>query len=294
MKISVLTPTYNRATLLENLYKSIIKQSKKIEVEWLIMDDESKDNTKEQIEKFKKDNKIEIKYFYQKNSGKMKAINNLVLESTGDLIVECDSDDYFTEDAFVNIEKAFEENKNRKDIYAMCFLKYDTNGNNMGNDFKNKETTMFNLYFSEGEDGEKALVYFSNIRKNYSYELEQNEKFVTEARMHHKMDLKYKIVCYNTPIMFCEYKKDGYTKNIKKVFKENPYGYYEYFKEILQRNMNGVTLRKRLYVIKHYILFSVLTNKKIQIKEVREVFNKMLILCLYIPGKIKSNNYKKS
>ena len=72
MKISVLTPTYNRATLLENLYKSIIKQSKKIEVEWLIMDDESKDNTKEQIEKFKKDNKIEIKYFYQKNSGKMK------------------------------------------------------------------------------------------------------------------------------------------------------------------------------------------------------------------------------
>ena len=35
---------------------------------------------------------IDIKYFYQENKGKMAAINELVKKSTGDLILECDSE----------------------------------------------------------------------------------------------------------------------------------------------------------------------------------------------------------
>lgn len=58
-------------------------------------------------------------------------------------------------------------------------LKYDQNGTNMGNNFKNKKTTMFDLYFKEGETGEKAIVFFSSIRKQYKHELEHNERFVT-------------------------------------------------------------------------------------------------------------------
>ena len=78
-KISVLTPTYNRANLLPKLYKSLVENSKyQAEIEWLIMDDGSTDDTKVVVEKFKKENKLEIKYFYQQNQGKMVAINKLV------------------------------------------------------------------------------------------------------------------------------------------------------------------------------------------------------------------------
>ena len=168
MKISVLTPTFNRANLLDRLYKSLVKNKKYIQdIEWLIMDDGSKDNTKSVVEKFKEDNKIEIKYYYQENQGKMIAINKLVGQATGDFIIDCDSDDYFTEDAFKIVKEAFEENKEEKDIYALCFLKYDQKGKNMGNNFKKQKTTMFDLYFKEGETGEKVLVFFSNIRKKY-------------------------------------------------------------------------------------------------------------------------------
>ncbi len=288
MKISVLTSTYNRGNLLKKLYNSLIQNSNyNVDVQWLIIDDGSKDDTKNIVKDFKDENKIEIKYFYQENQGKMLAINKLVKEANGDLIIECDSDDYFTEDAFDIIKNEYQK-CDKSDIYALCFLKYDQNGNNMGNLFKNEKTTMFDLYFKEGENGEKALVFFADVRKKYKHELEHNEKFVTEARMYHKMDVKYKMICINKPIMICEYQKDGYSKNIIKQFKNNPYGYYKYFQEILEKDMKGVKFSKRLYVIKHYILFGKLINAKKSLNKIMSTKNKILYCLLYVPGRIKT------
>mgnify|MGYP000059168170 FL=1 len=288
LKISVLTSTYNRGNLLKKLYNSLIQNSNyNVDIQWLIIDDGSKDDTKNIVKDFKDENKIEIKYFYQENQGKMLAINKLVKEANGDLIIECDSDDYFTEDAFDIIKNEYQK-CDKNDIYALCFLKYDQNGNNMGNLFKNEKTTMFDLYFKEGENGEKALVFFADVRKKYKHELEHNEKFVTEARMYHKMDVKYKMICINKPIMICEYQKDGYSKNIIKQFKNNPYGYYKYFQEILEKDMKGVKFSKRLYVIKHYILFGKLINAKKSLNKIMSTKNKILYCLLYVPGRIKT------
>ena len=296
MKVSVLTATYNRAELLKNLYNSILKNIKfGLDIEWLIMDDGSTDETKEVVQNFQNElvkqmsmnnseNNLEIKYFCQENQGKMFAINKLVEKATGDYILDCDSDDYFTDNAFEIMKKSIETSQDKKDIYGLCFLKFDQNGNNMGNKFKNKKTTMFDLYFKEGEDGEKEILFKSDIRKKYKHELEHGEKFVTEARMFFKMDEKYKLICINEPIMICEYQNDGYTKNIINEFKNNPYGYYKFFEEILQKDFKGVTFNKRLYAIKHYILFSYLTKSKRNLSKIRNIKNKILFSILYVPG----------
>ena len=48
MKISILTATYNRAKYLNKLYSSIVSNIRSgYEIEWLIMDDGSTDNTEE-------------------------------------------------------------------------------------------------------------------------------------------------------------------------------------------------------------------------------------------------------
>ncbi len=288
VKISILTPTYNRGSLLNKLYNSIVEnKTNEIEIEWLIMDDGSTDNTKEIVHNFIKKDKIDIKYFKQENTGKMQALNNLVKHASKDLIIECDSDDYFTDNAFSLIAKNCQEIDEK--TYALCYLKSDQNNTNMGNLFKKKQTTMFDLYFKQGEIGEKALVFNSKIRKQYKHELENNEKFVTEARMYHKMDKQYEIKCFNEPIMICEYKKDGYSKNLLKVFKDNPFGYYKYFYEMFDMPLNGIYFYKRLYIIKHYILFSVLTNNIKTLLKIRGIINKLLIILLYIPAKIKIN-----
>lgn len=287
MKISILTATYNRANLLSRLYESILKNLKaNIEVEWLIMDDGSTDETKSVVKTFISQNKLQIKYFFQENQGKMSALNNLTEKAEGDFIIECDSDDYFIDNAFETIQYAYQKYQgNMQGIYALCFLKYDQTGKNMGKKFPKEINKMFDLYFKDEEDGEKALVFNSLIRKQYKYELENGERFITEARMFHKMDEKYDIFCVNEPIMICEYQPEGYTRNINKQFIENPYGYLEYFKEILQKNMNGVTFKKRLYAIKHYILFATLTNQKNVIKQIKGILNKILVVFLYVPGK---------
>ena len=90
LKISVLTATFNREKMLEQLYESLVKNSiYNSDIEWLIMDDGSEDRTKDIVEKFEKENKIDIKYYYQENQGKMVAINNIIDKATGDLIIEC-------------------------------------------------------------------------------------------------------------------------------------------------------------------------------------------------------------
>lgn len=292
MKLSILTATYNRANLLIRLYTSILNNlDAGIDVEWLIMDDGSTDDTETFVNKIRKECVFDVKYLKQVNSGKMQAINNLMNYATGDLIIECDSDDCFTQDAFFRIKNAYEDSKYEEDIYAMCFLKYNQNGQNIGKEFSKEKTTMFDLYFKQLEDGEKALVFFTNIRKQYKYNVEKNEKFVTEASMYHDMDLNYKIKCYNIPILMCEYEEDGYSKNINKIFKKNPYGYLKYFKDILTKHdMVGVPISKRLYVIKHYILFLTLTKQKSNILEnIDGLLNKILIVLLYIPGVIMTN-----
>ena len=297
MKLSILTATYNRASYLSKLYESIKNNLKyNIVPEWIIVDDGSTDDTKKIVDGFINENIIEIKYKYQENSGKMAAINEAVKIATGELIVDCDSDDYFTNNGFEIIKKNANKILDNESFYGMAFLKKENDGTTSGKEFSKYEyeTTMFDLYFKEDIGGEKIIVYNSNIRKKFHHELEHNEKFITEARMYHKMDDKYKLLAINEAVEQGSYIADGYTKNIQKTYLKNPYGYYMYFKEILEKNMNGVLFSKRLYAVKHYILFGYLTNNKYDSKIIKDKLNKLLYGLLYLPGIYKSKNYKNS
>lgn len=295
MKISILTATYNRATFLSKLYDSIVNNiSNQYDIEWLIMDDGSSDNTEEVCKFFVNKKGLEVKYYKQRNQGKMSAINNLMNNVCGDCVIECDSDDHFVKNSLKIVAKECKILQENNNIYALVFLKKENEDRLSGNEFpfEDKDTTMFDLYFKHGVEGEKIIVFNSAIRKKYKYILEDNEKFCTESRMYHQMDLKYKIRTYNEIIVEGEYLQDGYTRNIDKVFIDNPMAHYMYFKEIFNLDMKKVRLNKRLYVIKHYILFEYLTKNKMKIKEVKGSLNKFLYILLVIPGRIASRRYK--
>ena len=74
IKITVYTPTYNRANLLQNLYKSLLQQTYR-NFEWLIIDDGSTDNTKQVVNGFISQGIIDIIYFYKQNGGQHTALN---------------------------------------------------------------------------------------------------------------------------------------------------------------------------------------------------------------------------
>ena len=73
-KITVFTPTYNRAYIIENLYRSLQRQSY-TDFEWLVIDDGSSDNTEELFESFcREQNPFPIRYVKKENGGKCRAI----------------------------------------------------------------------------------------------------------------------------------------------------------------------------------------------------------------------------
>lgn len=76
--ITVFTPTYNRAYIIEKLYESLCWQTCK-GFEWLVVDDGSRDNTKELINSFMAEGRVNIRYIYQENGGKQRAINRGVI-----------------------------------------------------------------------------------------------------------------------------------------------------------------------------------------------------------------------
>ena len=71
---------------------------------WLIIDDGSTDNTKELVDGWIKENKIEIRYYWQENQGMHGAHNTAYELIDTELNVCIDSDDYMPDDAVEKIK----------------------------------------------------------------------------------------------------------------------------------------------------------------------------------------------
>ena len=84
-KITVFTPTYNRAYILENLYRSLQRQSYG-DFEWLVVDDGSSDGTEALFDRWRREeNPFPIRYVRQENGGKCRAINHGLKLARGEL-----------------------------------------------------------------------------------------------------------------------------------------------------------------------------------------------------------------
>jgi len=91
-KISVIVPVYNVEKYLERCIESILNQTYK-NIEIIIVDDGSVDNSSYICEKYKKvDNRVKV--FHKNNEGVSSARNLGLKQSTGKYILFVDSDDY--------------------------------------------------------------------------------------------------------------------------------------------------------------------------------------------------------
>lgn len=92
VKISILIPVYNTEKYLKKCLDSVINQTLQ-DIEIIIVNDGSKDNSQEIIEEYAKKDK-RIKYFVQENAGLGATRNKGIELSTGEYIAFLDSDDW--------------------------------------------------------------------------------------------------------------------------------------------------------------------------------------------------------
>ena len=91
-KITIFTPTYNRAHTLGRTFESLKNQTIR-GFKWLIIDDGSTDNTRDLVENFKQNADFEIEYHYQENAHKFVSIIRGVKLCNTEYFTILDSDD---------------------------------------------------------------------------------------------------------------------------------------------------------------------------------------------------------
>jgi glycosyltransferase involved in cell wall biosynthesis len=111
MKISVVLCTYNRCESLERTLKSLIEMSAPEGCSWelILVDNNSKDNTKAVIEEFEKDCKLNVKYIFEGKQGLSHARNRGIEQAEGEIIAFTDDDVMVDRYWLSNIKRAFEE-----------------------------------------------------------------------------------------------------------------------------------------------------------------------------------------
>lgn len=111
MKLSIITPVYNREDCIERCIDSVIKaigSTTKGDVEQIIVDDGSKDRTADRIRPYtEKYTHIHFERF-PKNKGTNAARNAAIAAATGDFCIILDSDDFFVDSALETIFSTLE------------------------------------------------------------------------------------------------------------------------------------------------------------------------------------------
>lgn len=228
--VTVFTPTYNRAYILDQLYRSLQRQTCK-DFEWLIVDDGSSDNTEGVVRGWQQENNaFPIRYYKKENGGKCRAINYGVDLAKGLLFFNVDSDDYLTDDAVEKVIK-WEQSLPKNEKFCGVVGNLGTSINETPNTSFNGDYRDANLleryseYSDHPIDGERAPVFYTEIQKRYKYPEFDGEKFMTPAVTWNRMAHDgYKVRLFNDIIWIYEYQNDGITAQGNMNFIKNPQG----------------------------------------------------------------------
>lgn len=269
-KLTVFTPTYNRAYCLGDLYQSLCRQSS-TDFLWLVIDDGSTDNTKSLVAEWINENKLEIKYLFKENGG-MHTAHNLAYENIHTELNVCiDSDDRMTDNAVALINGFWDENKG--DQYAgLVGLDIDKDGRLVSTKKFPTDIQSGKYYQLAGRYGLKGdikFVYRTEVIKKYMpYPVFEGEIFTPLGYKYLLVDDDYDLLFFNEPLCIVDYRPDGNSHNLIKQYFRNPKGFLEERKVRMSKSFtfgerfkNTVHFVSAQLILKKYQFWSDSTNK---------------------------------
>ena len=262
--LTVFTPTYNRAYVLKQCYDSLCRQTCKDFV-WMIVDDGSSDNTKEIVDEWMaNDNGFEIRYVYKQNGGMHTGHNKAYELIDTELNVCIDSDDFMPDDAVELIVNFWEENKDSS-YSGIIALDVYKNGQVIGKELPNKKSTTLSGYYQNGGQGDKKLIYRTEIINKYPpYPEFEGEKFVPLDYKYLLADQDYELLIMNKPVCVVEYMEDGSSKNMLRQYYKNPRG-FAFMRKVSMKYDTGFLKNFKTSI--HYVSSSFISKNRKFIKE---------------------------
>ena len=263
--LTVFTPAYNRAHTLPRTYESLKQQSCKDFI-WLIVDDGSKDNTRELVEKWiLEENEFNIQYIYKENGGMHTAHNTAYENIHTELNVCIDSDDKMAPDAVRLIKETWDSVRD-KGYAGIIALDSDFNGNVIGKGFpEDLRKTTLNGYYANGGAGDKKLIYRTDVINSVPpYPEFPGEKYVGLVYKYRLIDQKYTLYVLNRVVCEVEYQADGSTGTMWKQYLANPNG-FAFLRKVMMQYPES---KKRMIIdCIHYCSSSQIARNRNYIKE---------------------------
>ena len=255
--ITVFTPTYNRSKTLVRLYESLIKQPSEY-FEWLVVDDGSTDNTNGLIEKFRKEEKIKIRYIYKENGGKHTALNVGIENAEREYFMCVDSDDFVAKDGI----KALVECIDRFHPEGIIAYKKELGKEGIiGKEFpENLEySTFFNLAHNLECGGERTFVHSTVLLKDIHIPEPKGQKFFPETYLYDRFDEKYTCFLLRENICNCEYMEGGYSANFRMLMIRNALSMKWFYAERIDL---ASTVKQRFTFAFRYDAYAMLARSK--------------------------------
>lgn len=250
--VTIFTPTFNRANVLKRCYLSILEQDRD-DIEWLIIDDGSTDNTMNVVKYFQNENRIKIRYIYQKNSGKQAAWNKAVENASGEYFIGLDSDDAFIPGSItklISMNSIFEDKK-IIGIRATSVSSKTLKPNNFYLSNKDKKSSWFDE-FRSGIRGERIDFLKTELLQKYLYPVTSSINFIPEVWFYSTSAKDYYFYYSSIPvrIFFDDEKTNRLSKSS---IKKHAIGHYISRKALLENIPKKVWLYRQLDFIRTII-----------------------------------------
>ncbi len=274
-KVSIIVPVYNVEKYIEKCLNSLVKQTME-DIEIIIVNDGSKDNSINVINKFIKRYPEKIQYLEKKNGGLSDARNYGLPYAKGEYIAFLDSDDYVEEDMYEKMYKLAK--KENSDMVECDFIWEYPN--------KQKED-IGQIYTNKKQMLEKVRVVAWNklIKTNIVIE---NKITFPKGYRYEDVEFTYKLVPYLNKVSFLKkpcvhyVQRENSISNLQNERTKEIFNVLDHVLDFYKKNNIYDEYKEELeYIYTRYLLCSSLLrmvkikNKKIKNKLLEETWEKL-------------------
>ena len=147
-KVSIIVPVYGVEKYIDKCLDSLVKQSLK-EIEVIVVNDGTKDNSQKIIDKYVKKYPDKIKSYIKENGGQGSARNYGLKKATGEYIGYVDSDDFVEKDMYKKLYNKAKENNYDIVVCGNYNVSEDYQNKNIDTFINNYNTDLENIFFGK-------------------------------------------------------------------------------------------------------------------------------------------------
>lgn len=147
-KLSIIVPVYGVEKYIDKCLNSLVKQSLK-EIEIIVVNDGTKDNSQKIIDKYVKKYPDKIKSYIKENGGQGSARNYGLEKANGEYIGYVDSDDFVEKDMYKKLYDKAKENNYDIVVCGNYNVSEDYQNKNIDAFINNYNTDLENIFFGK-------------------------------------------------------------------------------------------------------------------------------------------------